>query len=383
MKADDLKRGRSLIVIPCLNEAKYIESLIAQARGALQDLDADLVVVDGGSTDGTRDIVQRIAGVNPKVMLLDNPKKHPKRSRQPRGRNPWCELRIPDPDRRAWRISGGLLPAADGRGASSTGADSVVVAMKTVGFGTFQKATAFAQNSKLGNGGSKHRTGAVGHWADHGHHALMRISAFQAVGGYDEMFSHNEDAEFDYRLNKAGYRIWMTDKTSMIYYPRSTAGTLFRQYFGYGRGRAKNFLKHRAMPSIRQMLPLAVVPVAIGALLAVINWTAAIPFVLWAVACLGYGVWMALGAEKPLRAARRRLRHGDAFRLVGRFLARAPRFPQSPGRFMMNTDGPNDMTSASISACAPIGERNLSRPCARWVHCGARGSDDPHHRGRQ
>jgi succinoglycan biosynthesis protein ExoA len=298
MKADDLKRGRSLIVIPCLNEAKYIESLIAKLRGALQDLDADLVVVDGGSTDGTRDIVQRIAGVNPKVKLLDNPKKIQSAAVNlavaTLGANYDYMIRIDAHGEYPVDYCQRLMEDA-----IATGADSVVVAMKTVGVSTFQKATAFAQNSKLGNGGSKHRTGAVGHWADHGHHALMRISAFQAAGGYDEMFSHNEDAEFDYRLHKAGYRIWMTDKTSMIYYPRSTAGTLFRQCVGYGRGRAKNFLKHRAMPSIRQMLPLAVVPVAIGALLAVINWAAAIPFVLWAVACLGYGAWMALGQRNP------------------------------------------------------------------------------------
>ena len=70
--------------------------------------------------------------------------------------------------------------------AAATGADSVVVSMATKGVGAFQKATAFAQNSKLGNGGSKHREGAEGHWTDHGHHALMRVEAFRAVGGYDE-----------------------------------------------------------------------------------------------------------------------------------------------------------------------------------------------------
>ena len=298
MNADNLKHGRSLIVIPCLNEAKYIEALIAKLAGAMQDLNADLVVVDGGSTDGTREIVQRISTVNPKVRLLHNPKKIQSAAVNlavgTLGADYEYMIRIDAhgeyPDDYCQRLM---------EDAIVTGADSVVVAMQTVGFGTFQKATAYAQNSKLGNGGSKHRTGAVGHWADHGHHALMRIAAFQAVGGYDEMFSHNEDAEFDYRLNKAGYRIWMTDKTSMIYHPRSTARALFRQYFGYGRGRAKNFLKHRAMPSIRQMLPLAVVPVAIGALLAIVSWAAVIPFGLWAVACLGYGMWMAVGQKNP------------------------------------------------------------------------------------
>lgn len=127
----------------------------------------------------------------------------------------------------------------------------------------------------------------------------MRIAAFDTVGGYDETFSHNEDAELDYRLKQAGFGIWMTDKTRMTYYPRSTISTLFRQYLGYGRGRAKNILKHGSMPNLRQMLPLLVVPVFIGAFLAVLNWAAVIPFSLWAVACVGYGFWMAIGHKNP------------------------------------------------------------------------------------
>ena len=76
--------------------------------------------------------------------------------------------------------------------------------MRTKGTGLFQKATALAQNSRLGNGGSQHREGGAGRWTDHGHHALMRLDAFRAVGGYDETFSHNEDAELDYRLAAGG-----------------------------------------------------------------------------------------------------------------------------------------------------------------------------------
>jgi len=171
--------------------------------------------------------------------------------------------------------------------------------MATKGIGVFQKATAAAQNSKLGNGGSPHREGAKGHWTDHGHHALMRVAAFRAVGGYDESFSHNEDAELDYRLCAAGYRIWMTDKTFMVYYPRASVGSLFRQYLGYGRGRAKNILKHHTLPKIRQTIPLLVFPVVAGASLAFLNVAALIPAGLWAAACIGYGVWMAVGQRNP------------------------------------------------------------------------------------
>ncbi|QFI69803.1 glycosyltransferase family 2 protein [Sinorhizobium alkalisoli] len=288
----------SLIVIPCLNEAMHIEALVDKLRPSLEPLNARIVIADGGSTDGTREIADDLATDDPRVLFLDNPQ---------RIQSAAINLAVAEfgsgfdfliridahatyPDDYCVRLV---------EEAIAIEADSVVVAMETVGHSTFQKATAVAQNSKLGNGGSKHRTGAAGHWVEHGHHALMRIDAFRAIGGYDESFSHNEDAEFDYRLRQAGYRIWMTDKTSMVYYPRTRIGPLFRQYFGYGRGRARNFLKHRAMPGMRQMVPMAVAPVAFGAFLAIINWAAIIPFGVWAAACLGYGVWIAIGQRNP------------------------------------------------------------------------------------
>lgn len=287
-----------MVVIPCLNEAAHIEALIDRLTPSVVRLEMRIVVADGGSTDGTQAIVQKIAASNPRVTLLPNPKKI-----QSAAINLAVE-RFGDEFASFIRIDAhGDYPAdyCDRliEDADATGADSVVVSMATRGFGAFQKATAIAQNSKLGNGGSPHRQGAKGHWTDHGHHAYMRVKAFRAVGGYDETFSHNEDAELDYRLRAAGYRLWMTDKTFMVYYPRASVPALFRQYLGYGRGRAKNILKHRAMPKIRQMIPLMVFPVVAGTSLAFLSWAAVIPAVLWAAACLGYGVWMALSQRNP------------------------------------------------------------------------------------
>jgi succinoglycan biosynthesis protein ExoA len=91
----------------------------------------------------------------------------------------------------------------------------------------------------------------------------------------------------------------MTEKTHMVYYPRASVSGLFRQYLGYGRGRAKNILKHRALPKIRQMIPLMVFPVVAGTSLALLNWVALVPAGLWAAACIGYGAWMAVRERNP------------------------------------------------------------------------------------
>lgn len=281
-----------MIVIPCLNEAAHIADLIAALMPSAERLDMPILVMDGGSSDGTMGIVRDIATRAPRVRLIDNP-----RRLQSAAINLAVARHGDDFD---------YLIRIDAHGgypgdycdrlveeAVRTGADSVVVAMKTQGDGPFQQATALAQNSPLGNGGSKHRAGATGRWIDHGHHALMSVAAFRAVGGYDESFSHNEDAELDHRLNVAGFHIWMTDRTVMTYYPRSTPRALFRQYLAYGRGRARNVLKHRSIPKFRQLIPLMVAPAVVGALLAVVSAVAILPAFLWMAACFAYGAWLA------------------------------------------------------------------------------------------
>ncbi|TPK97143.1 MULTISPECIES: glycosyltransferase family 2 protein [unclassified Mesorhizobium] len=282
-----------LIVIPCLNEAAHIGGLLDQLRPAAARLGGRIVVADGGSTDGTQAIVENIVANDARVVLLANPKRLQSAAINlavaTLGEGADYLIRIDAhggyPDDYCERLVEEAL---------ATGADSVVVSMLTAGTGAVQKAVAAAQNSKLGTGGSKHRHMSEGEWVDHGHHALMRIAAFRHVGGYDESFSHNEDAELDYRLRQAGCRIWMSGRTQMVYYPRSTLKSLYFQYLGYGRGRARNVLKHRMVPKVRQMIPLLVAPVVLLALFSFVHWIAAVPFLLWMTVCLSYGLVTAL-----------------------------------------------------------------------------------------
>lgn len=290
---EPMTRASILIVIPCLNEAAHIGGLLDQLRPAAAQLGGRIVVADGGSDDGTQAIVEKVVAQDPRVILLANPKRLQSAAINlavaTLGEGADYLIRIDAhggyPDDYCDRLVEEAL---------ATGADSVVVSMLTAGTGAVQKAVAAAQNSKLGTGGSKHRHMSEGEWVDHGHHALMRIAAFKDVGGYDESFSHNEDAELDYRLRQAGYRIWMSGRTQMVYYPRSTLKSLYFQYLGYGRGRARNVLKHRMVPKVRQMIPLLVAPVVLLALFSFVHWLAAVPFLLWAAVCLGYGLATAI-----------------------------------------------------------------------------------------
>src|SRR5690606_28831608 len=63
--------GPAMIVVPCLNEAGHIASVIDRLAPSAERLDMTILVVDGGSRDGTREIVGGMAVANPRLHLLD------------------------------------------------------------------------------------------------------------------------------------------------------------------------------------------------------------------------------------------------------------------------------------------------------------------------
>jgi succinoglycan biosynthesis protein ExoA len=292
--AADLRK-RALIVIPTLDEAAVVARVVARVLEDEGLVDPLVVVADGGSNDATRHIVREIAGRDPRVRLIDNPGRLQSAAlnlaaQAAAGDRPWLVRVDAHADYPADYASSLIAEAL------RTGAASVVVSMDTVGEAGFQRAVAAAQNSLLGTGGSAHRLAGEGRWVDHGHHALFELAAFSAIGGYDESFSHNEDAEFDIRLAEQGGRIWLTDQVRIAYHPRRTPGALWRQYFSYGKGRARTALKHFTPLKLRQALPLAVAPAALSAALSPLFWPLALPALVWALAALSFGA--VLGARR-------------------------------------------------------------------------------------
>lgn len=285
-----------LAVVPCLNEAAYIGGIIERLLLETEDLDLHIAVVDGGSADETVRIVSELAARHPQVSLLENPRRIQSAALNLAMASLGSDVRY------LIRIDAHAgYPAHYCRDlveeAERTNADSVVVSMESVGHSRFEQIVASAQNSLIGNGGSAHRNLAEGRWIDHGHHALMRASAFLAVGGYDEGFSHNEDAELDFRLTRAGFRIWLTGRVRIKYFPRSSLASLFRQYFDYGRGRTRNSLKNRAIPRLRQIVPAPLVPLVVLSIVPGMHWLSA-GILLWATACITYGFIIAFRTRR-------------------------------------------------------------------------------------
>lgn len=284
-----------LVVVPCLNEAAHLpallDHLIADTPGAT------IVVADGGSTDDSRAIVERLAAIHANLHLLDNPARIQGAGvnlavRRFGERHRWL-VRVDAHCHYPRHYVAGLLTAAQRQDATS-----VVVPMRTIGVQCFQRAVAAAQNSALGTGGSAHRHVGRGSFVEHGHHAAMRIDLFVAAGGYCERQAVNEDAELDHRLHQAGGRIWLEPDGAIDYLPRRDPVALFRQYQRYGAGRATTIARHGLRPRLRQRVPLVVAPAIVLLLAApLLGWWFALPALAWALLCLGYGVLLGARAR--------------------------------------------------------------------------------------
>lgn len=285
------------VIIPTFNEEAHIGALLDQLARQPEAVVAEILVADGRSTDATRAIVRDHAKRDRRVRLVDNPARL-----QAAGVN----LAVREAHRAIERIVRidahsrypddyvlRLLAALDARQA-----DSVVVRLDSIGEGCTQRAIAAVSNSRIGTGGSAHRVGGVSGFVDHGHHAAFRRATFEAAGGYDPDFEANEDAELDVRIRRLGGRIWLAGDIEVGYFPRRTLAALARQYFRYGSGRARTWLKHRERLRLRQMAaPLLVLGIAAALLLALATpWALLLPAAYLAI-LTAHGIGLAIAAR--------------------------------------------------------------------------------------
>jgi succinoglycan biosynthesis protein ExoA len=273
----EVEPGVILAVIPALNEARHIETCIRSLMAGSPKLRlAPVTVADGGSTDDTVAIVERLRGEFPNLRVLHNPKRLQSAAMNLAAAQHAtagttilvrCDAHSIYPENFILKVAQSLV---------DTGAASLVIPMDAEGDTCFEKGNAWVVDTLLGSGGAAHRGGTTSGWVDHGHHAGFRLEWYKTTGGYDETFSHNEDAEYDVRLGKAGGRIYLDAGIRIRYIPRGSVGRLARQYYGYGKGRARNVRKHGSRLKIRQSIPIIVLIGSVLGLLASLVYPPAI-----------------------------------------------------------------------------------------------------------
>jgi glycosyltransferase involved in cell wall biosynthesis len=245
------------IALPCLDEERYLEACLRSVLA--QDYPPDrveIMVADGRSTDGTRAIAARLAAEDPRIALVDNPRRLQAAAmneviRRSRGEvivrmDVHCEY-APDYVRKCVEVL------------RRTGADNVGGAQRARAETPFQRALCAALSSPLGVGGARYRSAVAEGFVDTVFLGAFRRRVFEVVGLYDPGAITNEDAELNQRIHDAGGRVYLSPEIVVHYAPRDSARRLALQYYRYGRGRARTVLKHRRVLSVRPLLPFLMV----------------------------------------------------------------------------------------------------------------------------
>ncbi len=245
------------IAMPAFNEEKYIEACIASVQA--QDYPADhieILIADGRSTDATRDILARLTAADRRIQMIDNPARL-----QAAGlgllvkaatgdvivrMDVHCEY-APDYVRRCVDTL------------ERTGADNVGGAQRPRAKTFFQRAVCAALGSPLGVGGAKYRSADAEGFVDTVFLGAFRRRVFETIGLWDPGAITNEDAELNQRILESGGQIYLSRDIVVHYFPRASYKALATQYFRYGRGRARTLLKLGRFPTLRPMLPFALV----------------------------------------------------------------------------------------------------------------------------
>jgi len=237
------------VIVPVRNEAGRVENvlnLLTQQTYPKERL--EVLVVDGASEDDTKLVVENfIASSNfLRIRLLDNPK-----GQRAAGLNLGIKNSTGDV---IVRVDARAIIPPDYicrcvRALMNTGADNVGGVQKAVaddsGGSTTQQAVSLALAYRFGVGDAQFRLGRKSGYVDSVYLGCFRREVFDEVGLFDEeAVVLSEDSDINYRIIKAGGKVYLDKDIVAYYYPRDNIRDLWKLYFRYGGARAGNFLKH-------------------------------------------------------------------------------------------------------------------------------------------
>src|SRR5712691_11831490 len=295
------------VIVACRNERKnirnFLDSLCRQALGGVK---IEVLIADGMSVDGTRQVLERYRRNFPALRVIDNPDKitsvglnaaiHAARGEIIIRMDAHSEY-APDYIRRCLEVL------------NETGADNVGGPALTRADGYLGRAIALAYHSEFSCGGAKFHDAEYEGYVDTVPYGCWRKSTLERLGLFDESLTRNQDDELNLRLISSGGRIWQSPKIASWYRPRASLTALFRQYFQYGFWKVSVIRKHTKPGSWRHLIPGACLLIgvvlllgAVGASLSGSAWWESVFITACAVLA---GMYFAASAGAAFFAARR------------------------------------------------------------------------------
>lgn len=246
------------ILMPAYQERKFLARCLDSVLA--NDFDfagsgSEILIIDGMSTDGSREIAGDYARRFPFIKLVDNPHTLTVKGlnigiRQAEGEVLlWLGVHCEYPPDFVSECVKYLL---------ETDAKSVGAAYRTVPSSDLATARAICRvlNSRLGVG-LTYRTldSREPIEVDTVPGGTWRRELFDEVGVFDEDFVRAQDFEFNTRLRRGGGRLLLLPWVKVRYFARESLGKFWRMAYQYGYWKVRVNKKYRALTTWRQVVP--------------------------------------------------------------------------------------------------------------------------------
>jgi len=269
------------IIIPVRNEIGYVHACLASILAQDYPNIAEILVIDGMSTDSTREIVRQYGLTDSRIQMIDNPKQIVT-----------AALNIG-----FQKATGDVIVRMDAHAVYAndyvskcvhylreTGVGVVGGPMRpAAGDGLQAKVIAALHKSPFGIGVAKFHRDDVEGYVDTVWLGAFRTAVLDEAGRYvREELTRSEDIDLNSRIRAAGYRVFLTPNIRAWYYPRSSLWAVLKQNFGNGYGVVQSLATRAGGVRLRHLVP----GVSVATLLLLPMLSIAWPGVLWVLASL-------------------------------------------------------------------------------------------------
>ena len=247
------------VVVPCFNEEHYIVNCIDSFFSDLKELTIEVLVIDGMSTDNTRNEIVKQQKKHPgSIKIIDNQEK-----KTPFALNLGIE-----------HAAGKYILIASAHSSfdpgyipqilnyfQTTDADIIGGFMETKVMNVTPKSLSIigVLSNKFGVGNSMFRVGVdKPTYVDTVPFGIYKTQLLKSIGGYDVRLIRNHDIEMSKRILELGYKILLVPTPKCYYYARETYTGIFKNNYRNGNWNIKTvyITKKFSSLSLRHFIPL-------------------------------------------------------------------------------------------------------------------------------
>ena len=288
------------IIIPTLNEERFISRCLNSIIKQTYEFEKmDVMIIDGGSNDKTKDIVAEYQKSHQNIRFIENKKKIQsvafnigfKKSTAP------YIIRLDahaEYDSKYISLCIENLKQDEKRG-NVGGRCNILPFNQSI----WAQTNAILNHSRFGIGGAAFRVSNEAHNTDSVPFGSFPRKIIEKIGGMREDLPRGEDNEYNSRIRKAGYKIFFDPNIISSYFARPTLGASCKQMYANGNSIGYLYYIDREAIGIRHLVPLLFVVSGLFSIIISVLWS---PFCY--VFCGGLALYLIADAMASIMGAK-------------------------------------------------------------------------------